>query len=103
VGGSLVPWGGQSVFQPLAQGVPVVFGPHMNNQRDIAALALAAGVATEVQDSASLAEAIRENLDASPDRKTRWSADALDLIARNQGAADRVVRLAEELLGSKAR
>ncbi|MFY7954080.1 MAG: 3-deoxy-D-manno-octulosonic acid transferase, partial [Armatimonadaceae bacterium] len=100
VGGSLVPWGGQSVFQPLAQGVPVVFGPHMNNQRDIAALALAAGVAREVPDSATLAEAIRENLDASSDQKARWSADALELIARNQGAADRVVRLAEELLGA---
>jgi hypothetical protein len=38
------------VFQPLAQGVPALFGPHMNNQRDIAA-GEGGGVGFEVRDA----------------------------------------------------
>ena len=101
VGGSLVPWGGQSVFQPLAQGVPVVFGPHMNNQRDIAALAIAEGVGTQVPDSMGLADTLLAHLDMPQTEKDSLSQRARQLIARNQGAAKRVVALAEQLLGDR--
>ena len=102
VGGSLVPWGGQSVFQPLAQGVPAVFGPHMNNQRDIAALAVAAGVGTEVPDPDALAAEILRVLALDTDERENLARRCRDLIDRNQGAATRCVALAEELLGSRA-
>lgn len=101
VGGSLVPWGGQSVFQPLAQGVPALFGPHMNNQRDIAALALAEGVGFEVADADALAaEAIRL-LSLDPAEKAALASRAQALIARNQGAAARCADLAAGLLASR--
>ena len=35
VGGSLIPHGGHNVLEPCALGVPVVFGTHMFNFREI--------------------------------------------------------------------
>lgn len=45
VGGSLVPTGGHNVLEPAALSVPVIFGPHMDNFREISALVLAGGAA----------------------------------------------------------
>jgi 3-deoxy-D-manno-octulosonic-acid transferase len=98
VGGSLVPWGGQSVFQPLAQGVPTLFGPHMNNQRDIAALARAEGVGFEVADAAALADELLRLLALSPAERARLTERARALIARNQGVSKRGVDLLDTLL-----
>lgn len=36
VGGSLAPYGGQNILEPLFFGTPVLFGPSMENFRDIA-------------------------------------------------------------------
>jgi 3-deoxy-D-manno-octulosonic-acid transferase len=100
VGGSLLPFGGQSVFQPLAQGVPALFGPYMNNQRDIAALSRAAGVGFEVRDADTLAREVARLLSLPASEKRALSAAARALIERNQGVAarcvDRVARLLEE-------
>ena len=92
VGGSLLPFGGQSVFQPLAQGVPTVFGPHMNNQRDIAGLALSEGVGFEVTDADTLAAKVTEILSLPPDARDSLRTRARALIERNQGVAARCVR-----------
>ncbi|MBC8135677.1 MAG: 3-deoxy-D-manno-octulosonic acid transferase [Fibrella sp.] len=93
VGGSLVQRGGQSVFQPLAQGVPAVFGPHMNNQRDIAALAQAEGVGFLVRDANELAETVHRILTLSPEEKTTLAAKSRSLIERNQGVTARALDL----------
>ncbi|HXC92650.1 MAG TPA: 3-deoxy-D-manno-octulosonic acid transferase [Geobacteraceae bacterium] len=54
VGGSLVPVGGHNPLEPASCGVPVIFGPHMTNFREIAALAVAYGAAREVRDPEAL-------------------------------------------------
>lgn len=36
VGGSLFPYGGQNILEPLFFGTPVLFGPHVENFREIA-------------------------------------------------------------------
>lgn len=103
VGGSLLPFGGQSVFQPLAQGVPALFGPHMSNQRDIAALAKNADVGFEVEDAETLAGELRRLL-ALPEAEKRALADrARALIEANQGVAARCVEAVAELLESRQR
>ena len=99
IGGSLAPWGGQSVFQPLAQGVPALFGPNMNNQRDIAALAIAEGVAEQVMDVAGLASAVSRWLALSEQEKAENAAKARALIERNQGVSARCIDAMESLLG----
>lgn len=98
VGGSLVKQGGQSVFQPLAQGTPCVFGPYMNNQRDIAALAKAEGVGFEVADAPALAAEVERLLSLPPDEKRALSAKARALIERNQGVSQRCINAVAHLL-----
>lgn len=100
IGGSLAPWGGQSVFQPLAQGVPAVFGPNMNNQRDIAALAQAEGVGWQIADPRGLAAEVVRLIQLSPREKHTLATKARGLIERNQGVSARCVVAVERLLGS---
>ena len=99
IGGSLAPWGGQSVFQPLAQGVPALFGPNMNNQRDIAALAISEGVGEQVADANALAEAVCRWLALSPEQKAQNAQKARALIERNQGVSAKCLDAVETLLG----
>jgi 3-deoxy-D-manno-octulosonic-acid transferase len=58
VGGSLFAGrGGQSVGEPAAASVPVLFGPFHENQREIAASLIEAGGGGVVRDAAEMAEA----------------------------------------------
>lgn len=86
VGGSLIPMGGHDVLQPLFHGKPVLFGPHMHNQRDIAALVLSAGAAEQVSDPATLADAVDRIL-RCPDLRAALQGNARRLLAENTGAA----------------
>jgi 3-deoxy-D-manno-octulosonic-acid transferase len=59
VGGSLLPGrGGQSLAEPAAAGVPVLFGPFHENQRAIASALLEARAGAVVRDAAELARAV---------------------------------------------
>lgn len=98
IGGSLVRRGGQSVFQPLAQGVPAIFGPYMNNQRDIAALAHSEGVGFPVKDSEELASTVQHLLGLSALEKAMLSAKARALIERNQGVTVRAIDALEDIM-----
>ena len=88
VGGAFAPLGGQNLFQPLAHGKPVFFGPHTYNFRDIALLAKEAGVGFEVRTAEELAEGILRLLRDEPARR-QIERNARKLIARHQGAARR--------------
>ncbi len=90
VGGAFAPLGGQNLFQPLAHGKPVFFGPHTHNFRDIAHLAQAAGVGFEVQTAEQLAEGILRLL-SDPKRREQIAQHAAALIQNHQGAAQRCV------------
>lgn len=48
VGGSLIRRGCHSILQPIAQGVPVFFGPHTFKAKDLVGQAKAAGVGFEI-------------------------------------------------------
>jgi 3-deoxy-D-manno-octulosonic-acid transferase len=102
IGGSLLPFGGQSVFQPLAQGTPALFGPYMSNQRDIAALAVAEGVGFELcaTDAEVLGNEVMTLLEMPPEERAEIAARARALIERNQGVSARCVDAVAGLLGS---
>lgn len=57
VGGSLVPVGGHNLLEPLAQGVPVLFGPHTGHVAEIARLLEEAEAADRIVDPPTLAAA----------------------------------------------
>ncbi|GBC93772.1 3-deoxy-D-manno-octulosonic acid transferase [bacterium HR15] len=95
VGGAFAPLGGQNLFQPLAHGKPVFFGPHTHNFRDIAQLAKEAGVGFEVHTAGELSEGILRLLrgeKARQDIETR----ARELIARHRGAARRCAQYVKQ-------
>ncbi|HUU45802.1 MAG TPA: glycosyltransferase N-terminal domain-containing protein [Acidobacteriota bacterium] len=90
VGGSLRPYGGHNPLEPALAGAPVVFGPHMEQQRDAAELLIGLGTATEVSDAASLRAAVAARL-RSPEAVETRRRRARDLRERLIGIRDEVV------------
>jgi 3-deoxy-D-manno-octulosonic-acid transferase len=86
VGGSLVPIGGHDILQPLFQGKPTLFGPHMHNQHDVARMALEAGACIQVRDSQELASHISRIL-SEPLEAQRLHEGGKTLLEQNTGAA----------------
>lgn len=101
IGGGFVSLGGQNVFQPLAHGKPVFFGPHMHNFRDISRLAISEGVGFEVDSADQLAKGVLDLL-THPERLAALSERASEMIARHQGASERCLQVVRSFLGVKA-
>lgn len=97
VGGSLAPWGGHNIIEPAAHGKPIVFGPHMDNFREIATLFLEGAAAVRVEDPAELRAALEELLMDSVKRKALGER-ALRLVEANRGAGQRTVEAVLEAL-----
>ena len=57
VGGTFAPYGGHSVAEPAARGVPVVVGPHHANARDVVDALVARGAGAVAGDGAQAAAA----------------------------------------------
>ena len=99
VGGSLVPTGGHNVVEPAFWGKPVIFGPHMNNFRDVASLFLRADAALQVADADGLAEAALRLLD-DPAEARRMGEQAKGVVSEQAGAVLRILNQMEEWLGA---
>ncbi len=99
IGGSLVPHGGHNILEAAAQGVAVVFGPHMFNFSEISELFLENNAAVQVASQTDLAGRIIEWLgDAS--KRSRYGEAGRELVDKNRGALDRLTRVVEQLLDS---
>ncbi len=90
MGGSLVPRGGHNILQPLAQGKPVIFGPHMRNFQDIADVALKQQAAIQVQDARQLLEVTGRLLSSEPEREL-YQSKGRSLLQKQSGASQRIV------------
>jgi 3-deoxy-D-manno-octulosonic-acid transferase len=101
VGGTLAPVGGHNVLEPALAGCPVLFGPHVENARESAALLLAAGAARQVPDAAALAAALVAAL-ATPAETSLLGARGRAALATHRGATERSVALIERVLGTRA-
>ncbi|MGD8239940.1 MAG: 3-deoxy-D-manno-octulosonic acid transferase, partial [Armatimonadota bacterium] len=101
VGGSLIPKGGHNILQPLAHGKPVLFGPYMHNQRDLAAIARREGLAWEVRGVEELAGKFTELL-GSAEACQRIAQRGVGVIEQNRGAARKCAEAAVEVLARKA-
>ncbi len=95
IGGSLVPWGGHNIIEAANFGRPILFGPHMQNFREISQDFLEAYAALQVGSQTDLAEKTRELL---KDRAARqWlGRNARAVIRNNQGALARTMRIVRE-------
>ena len=99
VGGSLVEVGGHNILEACAVGVPVIFGPHMFQAEEVAAMAVERGAARRVTGIAGLADAVRAYIE-QPELLETAAGAARALVADNRGALERTMTLIE---GSLAR
>lgn len=98
VGGSLVPTGGHNLLEPAYWGKPILFGPHMENFRDIAQVFLEAGAAVEVRNPRELAQSVHGLLQDDSGRK-KMGDRATQLIEQGSGATQRTMEQLRILLG----
>lgn len=101
VGGSLVPVGGHNLLEPAALAVPILSGPSVFNAADIAAQFFAAGAARQIHSPRQLAAAVRELL-RSDEQRRNMGSKALELVARNRGALNRVLQTIERAWQAQA-
>lgn len=99
VGGSMVPRGGHNLLEPASCGLPTVFGCHMANFREIAALVVECEAGIQVSSAAQLEEAVL-TLVRDPAERQRLGANGLEMIRNNGGATARHMEVIEAVFGS---
>ena len=97
VGGSLVPLGGHNPLEAVQRGLPVVFGPHMENFRDIAAILTKSGGGFQIADENKLFEQLRAWL-AEPAAAKEQGQKAERALQLHQGAVGRNLEVIRSLL-----
>jgi len=101
VGGSLVPAGGHNILEPAWFAKPPVFGPSMENFRDMASQFLSAQAAVQVTSGPQLGAVWVQLIENNTLREHMGKA-ALQLSERNRGATARALdRIAEVLAGER--
>jgi len=98
VGGSLVAGGGHNILEPAAFGKVPVYGPSMENFREMSGKFLAANAAIQVKNSEELGAAWGSLL-REPERAARLGVSARELVDRNRGATERVLGQIERIVG----
>jgi 3-deoxy-D-manno-octulosonic-acid transferase len=99
VGGSLVSSGGHNILEPAAFGKAPVYGPSMENFREMAANFVAADAGIQVGSAESLGAAWRGLL-RDPQRTERMGAAARKLVDQNRGATSRVLEHIAQIIDS---
>lgn len=102
VGKSLTSKGGQNPIEPAALGKPTVFGPNMQNFRDVARILVSGGGAIQVADAAELEQSL-VGLLADPARRELLGTTAQKIVRANQGAVARTVDMIVEPLNALGR
>jgi 3-deoxy-D-manno-octulosonic-acid transferase len=97
VGGSLVPLGGHNLLEPASLGIPSLFGPYMNNFREITALVLQYKAGIQVPKPEALSSAIAE-LITNPQKRGVLGQGALKMMQENGGATARHMEIVESYL-----
>ena len=99
VGGSLIPHGGQSVFEPAAAGRAIVTGPHTANFDAAVQEFLSREALIQLRDAEveRLATALSDLL-SDADRRHALGRNALAVMGANRGAVDRTIEYLTPLI-----
>jgi 3-deoxy-D-manno-octulosonic-acid transferase len=100
MGGTLVPTGGHNILEPAYWGKPILFGPHMENFREIEELFLAAQAAVQVIDEEALSVQMLQLLADAPRRKSLGES-ARKVLEKHSGATARIVETVAGLLNDQ--
>jgi 3-deoxy-D-manno-octulosonic-acid transferase len=85
IGGSMVPSGGHNILEAAAVGVPVMFGPYMDNFKEIARGVLSYNAAIQCQDKNAIVNSILTLYD-QPSYRTSLADKGKVFVLQNQGA-----------------
>jgi 3-deoxy-D-manno-octulosonic-acid transferase len=97
VGGSLVDHGGHNILEPAVFGKPILFGPHMQNFKEIVDAFVANDAAVQVGSERELEQAMI-SLATDPVRRAKLGAAARALVEANRGAKDKTLAVIADLL-----
>ena len=92
VGGSLVPFGGHNLIEPVALGCPVIFGSHAFNFRDISDALIKAGAGIMVKDKEELYGSVLRLIE-EPMLRNKIKGSCHTFIQKNRGATERVISI----------
>ncbi|TNF98170.1 MAG: 3-deoxy-D-manno-octulosonic acid transferase [Gammaproteobacteria bacterium] len=95
IGGSLVPVGGHNMVEASAQGIAVVFGPHLFNFAEISQQLLDADAARKVEDSNLLA-AITIQLLNDANLRHQLGQNGQEFVESNRGALQQLLSVIDD-------
>ena len=98
VGGSLVNIGGHNILEASLLKKPVVFGPYMQNFKEISRLLIEANGGVCVADESELAPTVGRLL-ADAELRQSMGEGGYALLAENAGATDHTLRVVARALG----
>lgn len=88
VGGSFADKGGQNILEPFSWGVPVQYGPHMEDFARASRAFIELGAATQVKDEKELA-AVWAAIAEDKEGPARWQELSKKYFEKTAGAADK--------------
>jgi len=97
VGGSLVPTGGHNILEASLMKKPVLYGPYMQNFKEIARLVKAAHAGLQVKDADDLYQQMKILLE-NPSEAERIGDNGRHLIFANQGATQKTLKVISRYL-----
>lgn len=97
IGGSMVDVGGHNILEPLAVGLPVIFGPYMVNFKEITEHVLTAKAAIQCQNDDEISRTVKKMYGNAEGRRI-LSELGLEFVRCNQGATARVITLLKPYL-----
>ena len=97
IGKSLTAHGGQNPVEAIIAGVPVVFGPHMENFAVLAKSLVARNGATRVNNAEQLKQSLAYLL-SNQEARLRLIKNAEEVLAEHRGAAARTARILDCLV-----
>lgn len=97
IGGSLVPTGGHNILEPALYRKPILFGPHMDNFREMSQHFLEKQAAIQIGSSSELGLKFIE-LFQSASLRCCLGESAHAILAANRGAAQKILDRIESVL-----
>ena len=98
IGGSLIEGiGGHNPLEPAVAGKPVIFGPHMDNFKEIARMLISRRAAFQINNHEELTKKVHELLNA-PELRNTISKAALDAVQSNNGAVKKIAGIVASVL-----
>ena len=97
VGGSMVPVGGHNILEPAIMNIPIMFGPHMVNFKEIANTVIQLEAAIQCADSEQIIKKLIHLYD-KPTYRDGLIVKASAFVENNQGATNKTVKLISKIL-----